>query len=501
MLKRKAITTILMSVVMAAAMLPGMASPAHAFIDTFTDVSAGGFHSLGVKTDGSLWTWGQNYYGQLGTGTSSTQQSESNPVPVKIMEGVATVSAGQYHSLALKTDGSLWAWGKNHFGEIGNGTYTGIQPGTSTYTNNDKLAPVKIMDNVAFISAGDDHSMAIKKDGSLWAWGRNTDGQLGDGTIVNRPTPIKIMDGAVSVSAGSNHTMAIKTDKSLWVWGSNLRGQLGDWTTVTRLSPVKILDGAAAVSAGRFHSMFIKTDGSLWASGWNNNGQLGDGTKTDHSAPVKIMDGAAAVSTGNSHTMAIKKDGSLWAWGSNYSGQIGDGTMTTRQTPVKIMEGVADVSVGSAHTFAIKSDSSVWAWGWNGNGQLGDSTSLSRGAPVRISAPEITVILDGRTLEFDVPPRLENGRTLVPIRAIFEELGASLYWNNTTQTLTAVRNDTVVSLTVGDASPTVDGKVVAIDQPAINVDGRILVPLRFVAEAFNINVDWDPENWVVTIKT
>ena len=500
MLKRKILTTIL-AIAFAAVMLPGLSSPALAGVDTFSDVSAGGFHSLAVKTDGSLWAWGQNYYGQLGTGMRSSQQSASNPIPERIMEGVTAVSAGQYHSLALKSDGSLWAWGKNHFGEIGDGTYTGVQPGTTTYANNDKLTPVKIMDNVTFISAGDDHSMAIKKDGSLWAWGKNTDGQLGDGTIVNRTTPVKIMDGAASVSAGSNHTMAVKTDSSLWVWGSNLRGQLGDGTTSARHSPVRILNSVASVSAGRYCSMFIKTDGSLWASGWNNNGQLGDGTRTDRTAPVKIMDNAAKLSAGHSHSLAIKTDGSLWAWGSNYSGQLGDGTTSARRVPVKIMDSAAGVSVGSSHTFAVKPDGSLWAWGWNGNGQLGDLTSLSRGAPVRITAPEITVILDGRTLEFDVSPRLINGRTLVPLRVIFEELGATLNWDNSTQTITAVRNGTVVKLTVGDTSPTVNGKIVPIDQPAIAVNGRILVPLRFVAEAFDVKVGWDPAKWIVTITT
>ena len=473
--------------------------PALAYVDTFTAVSAGGFHSLAVKADGSLWTWGQNYYGQLGTGARSTSQSASTPIPEQIMQGVVSVSAGQYHSLALKEDGSLWAWGKNHFGEIGDGTYTGVQPGTNSYANNDRLTPVKIMDNVVFISAGDDHSMAIKRDGSLWAWGRNTDGQLGDGTIVNRPAPVRIMDDVTSVSAGSNHTMAVKTEGSLWVWGSNLRGQLGNGTTTTRLSPVRILNGVASVSAGRHHSMFIKVDGSLWAMGWNNNGQLGDGTRTDRLSPVKITENAVSLSTGSGHTMVVKTDGSLWAWGSNYSGQLGDGTTTTRRTPVRVFYEAAFVSVGSAHTFAIKPDGSLWAWGWNGNGQLGDLTSLSRGSPVRITAPEIRVLLDGRELEFDVPPRIINGRTLVPLRVIFEELGATLHWDNPTQTISARKNDTVIVLTVGSTSPTVNGQVVAIDQPAIAVDGRILVPLRFIAEAFSVRVGWDPDNWTVTI--
>ena len=351
------------------ALLPGTARAAEEFTGPILQVSLGETHSAAIKTDGSLWTWGWNYFGQLGDGTTIDRSSS-----VKIMDNVAAVSLGSRHSAALKTDGSLWTWGLNKDGELGDGT------------NTDRNTPVKVMDNVTVVCLGWYQSAAITADGALWIWGNNTLHQLGDGTNMDRNTPMKIMDNVVAVSLGFFHSAAIKTDGSLWTWGHNGHGQLGHDITTGYSAPTKIMDNVTDVCLGEFHSAAIKTDGSLWTWGLNDYGQLGDGTTTDRSTPVKIMDNVVAVSLGGDHNAAIVSDDSLWVWGNNDANKLGDGTTKDRSTPVKIMDNVTAVSLGGKHSAVIKTDGSLWTWGDNKYGQLGDGTTTSRSTPVQIAA-------------------------------------------------------------------------------------------------------------------
>ncbi len=195
----------------------------------------------------------------------------------------------------------------------------------------------------AKVAAGEYHTVAVKTDGTLWTWGWDGYGQLGDGdpsgtgttTSVSQPAPVLIGSGFAAVSAGTNHTVAVKQDGTLWAWGDNYYGQLGDGTATTRYVPAQIGSGFAAVSAGSYlHTVAVKADGTLWAWGFNSNGQLGDGTTAQRSSPVQIGSGFVSAAAGSYHTEAVKADGTLWAWGSNYHGQLGDGTWTSRYVPV-----------------------------------------------------------------------------------------------------------------------------------------------------------------------
>lgn len=308
------------------------------------------YYAMAIKTDSSLWAWGGFNYGQFGDGTTESKHS-----PVKITDGVSSVSFGNSYTLILKTDGSLWGTGENIQGQLGDGT------GKSKYI------PVKIMDRVASMSAGNNYAMAVKTDGSLWAWGANSYGGLGDGTKTDRLTPVKIMDGVASVSIGSNfpsYAMAVKKDGSLWAWGA---GPVGDGTENNIETPTKIMDGVLSVTLGKNYAMAIKTDSGLWSWGLNSRGELGNGTKEKSLSPVKILDGVASVSLSGhgvqyTHVQAIKTDGSLWAWGSN-DGKIGNGALLDRLSPVKIMDGVVATSAGSGHGVAVKADGSLWSWG------------------------------------------------------------------------------------------------------------------------------------------
>ena len=315
-----------------------------------------------------------------GNGDSSSKddkKDDANDRDEGKLETENKISLGGWHSGVITEDGSLYMWGGNDDGQLGDGT------------KEDRSNPVKIMDHVRSVSLGGYHSGAITEDGSLYMWGFNYNGQLGDGTTEERSNPVKIMDHVRSVSLGYNHSGAITEDGSLYMWGCNYDGELGDGTKGgDRSKPVKIMDHVRSVSLGESHSGAITEDGSLYMWGSNSSGQLGDGTREERSKPVKIMDHVRSVSLGRNHSGAITEDGSLYMWGSNNSGQLGDGTDSGKSKPVKIMDHVRSVSLGSLlHSGAITEDGSLYMWGDNRDGQLGDGTTTDRLTPVKINDP------------------------------------------------------------------------------------------------------------------
>lgn len=293
--------------------------------------------------------------------------------PAAMPVAMRRIAAGALHTLALKPDATLWAWGWNMFGQIGDGTTT------------DRSGPVFVMNGVVGVAAGYGHTLALKTDGTLWAWGRNAYGQVGDGTTTQRLRPVRVMTGVAAMAAGLYHTLALKTDGSLWAWGLNSLGQIGDGTTTTqRLLPVYVMDGVSAIAAGSTHTLALQTGGSLWAWGDNWGGQLGDGTTTIRRSPVRVLTGVGAVAGIGQSTFAVKTDRSLWGWGWNRQGQLGDGTTTTHLLPVHVMNGVSAVAGGGSRTLAIKTDGSLSAWGWNAYGQVGDGTTTTRLSPAYV---------------------------------------------------------------------------------------------------------------------
>jgi alpha-tubulin suppressor-like RCC1 family protein len=329
-------------------------------------------HCFLLKTDGNLWAWGANQYGQLGDGTTETRYS---PVIIGTAPDWKQVSTGFDHTMAIKTDGTLWAWGSNFYAQLGDGTQT------------TRYSPVQIGVDSTWkqVSAGRDHSMAIKSDGTLWAWGDNAWGQLGDSTTARRNSPVQIgiATNWKEIVASYGNTLAIKTDSTIWAWGYNGNGQLGDGTNITRYSPVQIgTDSKWSKISGYSHTIAIKTDGTLWAWGWNYYGQVGDGTYTNRNTPVKI--GTATnwkdISAGCGFTFAMKTDSTLWAWGSNSKGQLGDGTTMNKNTPTQVPSAPNCIQVvtGSSFSLILKSDNQYCGTGMNAQGQLGDGTYTNK---------------------------------------------------------------------------------------------------------------------------
>lgn len=244
-------------------------------------ISAGGWHSVALKSDSTVWTWGWNMDGQLGDGTTT---DKIIPSQVTGLTRVTQIAAGTYHVLALKSDGTVWAWGDNLYGQIGNGT-----------NGADVTTPVQVqgLNNVVKIAAGRFFSLAVKSDGSVWTWGQNLYGQLGDGTTTDRYTPVQVNGLTLAlpavVATGAFHCTAVKSDGSVWAWGRNSYGNLGNNTLNNSTIPVQMLDISDVVemSNGTNFSIMVKSDGTFWGCGRNASGQLGDGTFTQHNVLVQ----------------------------------------------------------------------------------------------------------------------------------------------------------------------------------------------------------------------
>lgn len=323
-------------------------------------------------------TWGYNQTGQIGNGS---QIDRTAPAVVSGLGAVVAVAAGQSHSLALLSDGTVRAWGDNPTGQLGDGTNT----------RRTTPVPVTGLTGVVAISAGASHSLAVLGDGTVRAWGWNGRGQLGDGTEENRSTPVAVpgLTGVVAVAAGLAYSVALLNDGTVRAWGINGNGQLGDGTTSEkRLTPAPVvnLSGAVAIAAGDQHNLALLSDGTVRAWGSNLNGKLGDGTQANRNLPVTVpgLGGVVAIAAGAGHSLAVLGDGTARAWGSNDHGQLGDGTTTQRLTPVSVtgLSGATDVAAGTSHSLARTSDGTVRAWGYNFAGQLGDSTTTQRLTPV-----------------------------------------------------------------------------------------------------------------------
>ena len=346
-------------------------------------IATGNAHSVVIKNDGTLWGWGTNGYGQIGNDFSNYHRHRQ----IGTDNDWEFVSAGSAYTILIKEDGSLWSLGINDHGQLGDGTRI------------NRFEPVRIgTDNDwAFVSAGNGHTMAIKTDGSLWAWGYNNYGQLGDGTTTDRYEPVRIGtdNNWAFVSAGNKHTMAIKTDGSLWAWGWNYYRQLGIGPVSDfEYEPIKVGtdNNWAVVSAGEDYTIAIKTDGSLWAWGYNFYG-FGAGYGPIISNPTRIGTDndwrSVAASFHLNGAMAIKTDGSLWGWGYNSGGILGDGTTTNLSTFTKIGTDIdwVYVVITFGHTMALKNDGSLWSWGLNEYGQVGNGTRNDVNTPIKIELP------------------------------------------------------------------------------------------------------------------
>ncbi len=368
---------------------------------------------------------------QSGFGAGAFSQTEisgsGNDAYLKIQQANASPSLAIHTALSnsryvMKSDGTIWSWGYNNFGQLGDGT-----------TDN-QLGPVQVLgpagvdflSDVVMVTGGNDSGYALKSDGTVWSWGYNVFGQLGDNTNVNKayPTQVKgpggvdFLTDVVDIKAGNRWVMALKSDGTVWTWGHNGGGQLGDNSTTNRYTPVQVqgpdgigfLTDITFISAGSSAAYAIKSDGTLWAWGYNSYYKLGDMTNTNRSTPIQVVgpDGVGFltdvifVSGGSDHVNTIRSDGTVWSWGYGGTGQIGENLSHTRETPTQavgpggigFLTDVVAIANGQVATHALKSDGTVWSWGSNTYGQLGNNSAARQWAPIQTFGPDGVGFLD-----------------------------------------------------------------------------------------------------------
>jgi len=318
-------------------------------------VSASYSSNFAVNNKGQLLGWGDTQTGNTFLGTSSS----SHEYPILIMSDVKDVSAGLDVILALRTDNSLWAWG------IYSGRDTRPTPNS---TNRRLYYPVKIMDNVIKISAGRYHALALKSDGTVWAWGKNSDGEIGNNTTTKQITPVQVLSDVKEIAAGYNISFAIKNDGTLWGWGDGQHGRLDSDALIPVKQQLAETFYFSKVSADATHVLALDGTGKVWAWGDNSDGQLGTNNTTDSSVPVHIMDSVTDIQVFGSSSFALKSDGSLFVWGDNYYGQLGTGNKNTFNSPVQFvssqdMSSIVKIATGMKHTISVDAAGNVWSWG------------------------------------------------------------------------------------------------------------------------------------------
>jgi alpha-tubulin suppressor-like RCC1 family protein len=340
-------------------------------------IAAGFGNTWALKSDGTVWGWGYGPLGALGTGNTDTALS---PVQVRNATGIVGIAGGADHLLLLRNDGVVFAVGDNHVGQLGDGSAT------------NRGAPAQFIgiSNGTNVVAGGKQTYLMRSDGAVFGIGANDAGQLGNGTTEGSGTPVRAagMTGAKVIASGFAHIACVMQDGSMMSWGDNTFGQLGTGNTNGRTGPGAMpgMGGMTAVASGFYHSIALKSDGTVFAWGRNDHGQLGDGSLTDRTSPFRVpgLGNVIAVAAGGYHSLALKSDGTVWAWGWNQQGQLGDGTRTDRSVPTQVggLTGVTAIAGGGVHSVALRSDKTVRTWGGNGTGQLGDGTTVLRTSPI-----------------------------------------------------------------------------------------------------------------------
>ncbi|MBS1534406.1 MAG: T9SS type A sorting domain-containing protein [Bacteroidetes bacterium] len=393
--------------------------------------SLGGAQTLAIKTNGTLWAWGNNTEGQLGIGSTINQNT---PRQVGTDVDWKFIYSGASTSFAIKNNGTLWGWGRNDTGQLGDGTTVNKNIPTQIGTDS----------NWAKVSSGPLHTLAIKTDGTLWAWGSNVMGQLGDNTLVDKLSPIQIGTDTNWESCNASKAQfssARKNNGRLYFWGNGASGQMGNGANGNILVPT-LLNGINYTSnygLGYDCVLALRNfSGTIDSWGWNFHGALGNGTNTDSNVPVALNTDTdwSFVDAGYYFSLGKKTNGTIWTWGYNIFGTVlGNGTSSDTNIPVQI-DTATDwdkIYVGYHHVIATKTDGSFWTWGWNQDGQLGNGSNTNANAPIPLSCSTLSINQSESSNQLTVFPnpfedqiRIESAQNIISIQ-IFDINGREIF--------------------------------------------------------------------------
>ena len=406
----------------------GDTSPETSFLSQ--SVSSGGMHTCAVLADGTVWCWGDDYYGKLGQDPYDDEQGPTHvPMRVPGIDTATSVTAGYYHSCALLANGTVWCWGSNEYGMLGQD----YDEQGATHV------PMRVpgIDSVLSIDAGDYHTCALLADGTVWCWGSNEYGMLGqdyDGDISHVPMRVPGIDAVTGASLGNDYTCAVLADGTVWCWGENSYGKSGrDYEpSTTNYVPMQVsgIDNALSVSAGEYHTCAVLEDGTVWCWGDNEYGKLGhdyDEQGSTH-VPMRVpgIDTATSVTAGYDHTCAVLADGTVWCWGSNEDSMLGQAYLydehsgefdgipeydNSTHMPMQVsgINTATSVSAGTEHTCALLADGTVWCWGNNEYGKLGQDYDEQGPTHVPMQVPGIDTAIDIDTRDDHTCAVLEDG--------------------------------------------------------------------------------------------
>lgn len=348
--------------------------------------------SFALGEDGSVWAWGWTEVLPL--------RRERAPVRLGEVPEFVAVESGCNHALGVKADGSVWAWGQGLSGQLGDGDH--MRRMSAVPVGPGPAPAVKTAVGYYF-------SLALSQDGSVWAWGENGSGQLGDGEQWNRSLPVRVpgMTDVIDIDAGGFHSLAVKSDGTVWMWGVGYHAELGDDVPRGSRVPLQVpgLSGIVKVAAGKYHNLALKSDGTVWAWGGGSWGELGNGAQGSTGTAVHVtgLENITAIAAGGYSSVAVGADGRMWVWGQNWYGQTGEAGPDKRLLPFPVpgLTDIVTVAAGESHVVALDGEGGLWAWGRNHEGQLGDGSISQWKAPpvrtIRLGAPDLVTSVGAGT--------------------------------------------------------------------------------------------------------